>query len=159
MRRFLCILLCLLLCVFPTLAEQEEPNYIHLYDQGYPMEKLCEAIGADLVYVEDGKRIEAQFHDSILEVLLAYQRENSLEPTGMFDPATLRCILGLAEPEYGNLLVWIPMHGGIKYHINADCSKMYEPRQMPVDCAKALDYGNCGKCKPNFELQRHGYTG
>lgn len=121
------------------------------------MEKLCEAIGVELVYVEDGKRIEAQFHDGALKALLAYQQKNNLKPSGMFDPATLRCILGLTEPDYGDLLVWIPMHGGIKFHKSPTCCKMYEPRQMPVDCAKALDFSNCGKCKPILELRRHGY--
>lgn len=157
MRKFLCVLLCLLLCISSALAEQEEPNYIHLYDQGHPIEELCEAIGAEPVYVKDGKVTEVQFHDDTLEALLAYQQKNELEPSGVFDPATLRCILGLTEPEYGDLLVWIPMHGGIKYHIKSSCPGMYEPRQMPVDCAKAFDFSSCGKCTPDLILHMQGY--
>ena len=161
MRKILSFLLCLLLCCSPACAENltpgADPNYIHLGDLGYPLERLCRSIGVDAEFVKDDERIEPICNDSVLEALLAYQEENGLEPTGEFDPDTLRCILNTYRPECGDLLVWIPMHGGVKYHDNPGCCDMLEPRQMPVDCVMWFGYDSCGRCKPNIELRRCGW--
>lgn len=160
MRKILCLVL-LLLCLFPAFAENlapgTEPDYIHLYDLGHPLRELCEAIGAEVERISYDKRNEPHFSDRVLERLLAYQMENGLEPSGVFDPDTLRRLLEIDKPACGDLLVWIPMHGGSKYHLSPECSNMDEPRQMPVDCALCFDYSSCKKCNTDSNLRPYGW--
>lgn len=44
--------------------------------------------------------------------------------------------------------VWVPVYGGTKFHTNADCSKMIEPRPTTKDVAYEYGYTPCGRCKP-----------
>lgn len=161
MRKILCLILCLL-CIFPACAENlapdQEPSYIRLGDTGYPLERLCSYIGADVEFVKVSDRIEPVFNEGVLETLLAYQKENDLELTGEFDPDTLRCILNSYEPECGTLLVWLPMHGGVKYHDDPERCNMLESRQMPVDCAIWFDYTSCGRCDTDIKLSVYGWS-
>ena len=43
-------------------------------------------------------------------------------------------------------MVWIPTHGGTKYHKTSSCSGMKEPEQVPVSEAKARGFEPCKKC-------------
>lgn len=43
----------------------------------------------------------------------------------------------IPEPETGGDLVWIPTHGGTKYHRSASCSNMIDPIQVSRDTAIA----------------------
>lgn len=45
-------------------------------------------------------------------------------------------------------LVWIPMHGGKKYHTTHTCSEMQEPVRVSVETAMANDYAACSRCFP-----------
>lgn len=44
--------------------------------------------------------------------------------------------------------VWIPVNGGKKFHRNAECSKMIEPRPSTRDMAAEFDFTACGRCNP-----------
>lgn len=44
------------------------------------------------------------------------------------------------------VLVWIPTHGGKKYHSNSSCSGMINPRRVDLGEAKALGFTACGRC-------------
>lgn len=44
--------------------------------------------------------------------------------------------------------VWIPVHGGKKYHRHAGCSKMLEPRPSTKNMAAELGFTACGRCNP-----------
>ncbi|MDD4134121.1 MAG: hypothetical protein PHN46_03465 [Eubacteriales bacterium] len=44
-------------------------------------------------------------------------------------------------------LVWIP-ESGKKYHSNANCSNMRNPRQIPRQEAAELGFEPCKRCKP-----------
>lgn len=43
-------------------------------------------------------------------------------------------------------MVWIPTHGGTKYHSRAGCSNMIDPAQVPISEAIARGFGPCGRC-------------
>lgn len=45
----------------------------------------------------------------------------------------------------GNL-VWVPTHGGTKYHITSSCSGMKDPIQMTQEQAEANGYTPCKRC-------------
>ena len=43
-------------------------------------------------------------------------------------------------------LVWIPIHGGSKYHKDKTCRQMIDPVQVTISEAERLGYGPCGVC-------------
>lgn len=50
-----------------------------------------------------------------------------------------------AEESEGNL-VWVPVHGGTKYHRRSGCSNMEDPMQVTVETALANGYTPCKRC-------------
>lgn len=52
----------------------------------------------------------------------------------------------IPEPETGGDLVWIPTHGGTKYHRSASCSNMIDPIQVSRDTAIANGFTACKRC-------------
>ena len=147
MRAFCRLLLCLFVGVFAlsaiTIAETDY-SYIRLHDYGFPLQQLFSVIGhSGIRYTENE---EAIFDETVLETLKSYQEAEGLEPSGMFDFETLCCVLHVVYDSLGDEIVWIPLHGGKKYHRNSDCSSMYEPRQVPVVCAEGLGFTFCKRC-------------
>lgn len=53
-----------------------------------------------------------------------------------------------AEDDPQETMVWIPVNGGKKYHLNSDCSNMKNPKQVSISEARRLNYTPCGRCKP-----------
>lgn len=51
-----------------------------------------------------------------------------------------------AESEARAVMVWIPTHGGTKYHSKATCSGMEDPEQVTLEEAQALGFTPCGRC-------------
>ena len=49
------------------------------------------------------------------------------------------------EETVGNL-VWVPTHGGKKYHRKSSCSNMKNPMQVTKETAEANGFGPCGRC-------------
>lgn len=43
-------------------------------------------------------------------------------------------------------MVWIPTHGGKKYHSKSSCSGMKEPEKVTLSEAKKQGYTACKKC-------------
>lgn len=43
-------------------------------------------------------------------------------------------------------MVWVPVHGGKKYHSNPNCSGMKGPEKVDLATAKARGYTACKKC-------------
>ena len=133
-RRFLLVLLAvMLLSGLPALAASQ-PVYIQYGDVGRPIGWLQIGLGVTETWAYDNGTI-AYFGDKTLDALDALQYEYGLTPSGMFDDETLYLLL---DPPYSALygyedpLVWIPMYGGVRYHADYRCSDMIEPRQMPV---------------------------
>lgn len=44
--------------------------------------------------------------------------------------------------------VWIPIHGGVKYHAKATCSNMKDPDEVTVREAISKGFDACKRCKP-----------
>lgn len=42
--------------------------------------------------------------------------------------------------------VWVPIHGGTKYHSRSWCSRMKDPKQVSLETAIANGYTPCSKC-------------
>lgn len=150
MKRFACFLLsCMLLLCSICLAEPEDIAYIAYGDYGRPLKILFEAIDAGDYFTNSDS--DPVFDDYVWEQLLIFQNENGLTETGVFDSETLYYIFDLEydayAPETKNL-VWIPLHGGVKYHSRSNCTNMLEPRQIPVECAVLLEFDACKRCKP-----------
>lgn len=48
--------------------------------------------------------------------------------------------------ETGENLVWVPIHGGTKYHSTSSCSNMIDPMQVSKETAIANGYEPCKRC-------------
>lgn len=51
-----------------------------------------------------------------------------------------------AESEEQAVMVWIPTHGGTKYHSKSTCSNMDDPEEVTLEEAKAMGFTPCGRC-------------
>ena len=51
-----------------------------------------------------------------------------------------------AEPQQQEVMVWIPTHGGTKYHSRSSCSGMEDPQQVTLEEAQALGFTPCKRC-------------
>lgn len=156
MKKFISILLFVTLIFAAAFAEvidtdsvyesESTPKYISLGDVGYPIGKLLEMIGCgSIFYTGPDNTGEPVFENTAHEYLMEYQLEHGLSQSGCFDEETALYVTadsGLIIKE----LVWIPMHGGYKYHDTEDCSSMSEPREIPKSAAIALEFSYCKHC-------------
>lgn len=62
-----------------------------------------------------------------------------------FDAASGSMSLNAAAPGDGTL-VWIPTHGGRKYHAKESCSGMIDPVQVTIGEAQRMGFEPCGRC-------------
>ena len=125
--------------------DSSDHKYISKGDIGYPIEKLLSKIGYIDISYTNSKDPEPCMDEAAYAALIRFQDDSDLEVTGIFDPETICLITGCSTDDSNNL-VWIPMHGGRKYHSREGCSDMIEPREVPVNCAIALNFGPCGRC-------------
>lgn len=51
-----------------------------------------------------------------------------------------------AENEEQVIMVWVPTHGGTKYHSKSTCSNMDDPEKVTLEEAKAMGFTPCGRC-------------
>ena len=143
-RLFALVLALVLLCSAAHAANYIAPNYISAEDYGEPLRILQDYLGVTEI---DYYSQEPWFGELTLSALEQFQYDCGLEMTYEFDSATLYTLLGLPMlDEYSDPLVWIPMHGGTRYHLNPDCSMMVDPQQMPESCAYALEFDACLRC-------------
>lgn len=126
--------------ILSSAIAEDSPTFIQYNDTGKPIGWLQDCIGVTETY--NGT---PWFGDETMSALESFQREEGLDVSCEFDAPTLKTMLGLPMSDLDKL-VWIPMHGGVKYHANYWCSGMIEPRQMPVDCAKCFDFTPCKRC-------------
>ena len=62
---------------------------------------------------------------------------------------TLKCKVTVKKkpaPSPGANYVWIPQHGGTKYHSTETCSNMNGPRQVTHQEAESLGFTRCSRC-------------
>jgi len=144
MLRVLCAVLCLLLSAVCA-AEEAAYEYIRVGDTGSIVLKLQAILG--LREWDDGTD-EARWGEECAAALSELQAEWSVWDTdGVLDAETLFWLMNIAPKSAGDeKIVWVPMHGGRKYHSKETCSGMIEPRQMPVLCAEWLELTPCARC-------------
>lgn len=131
----------LALAATDTSARPDDTSvYISEGDYGHPIDELLALLGCEGAETAAGEPV---FDAASRAVLEAYQEKHGLEVTGCFDPETLCLLLGCPSDARE---VWIPMHGGDKYHDQPDCSGMLYPCLVPVGCAEACGYAACENC-------------
>lgn len=130
-------------------SETSHPAYISLGDEGYPVGKLLELINCNAIYYTGADNTgEPVFEGNAYQFLKEFQLANGLEESGCFDTETSLFITADFDIVIEKL-VWIPMHGGHKYHVDPECSNMSEPRQIPKSAAMALEFSYCKRCWKN----------
>lgn len=67
-------------------------------------------------------------------------------PTEISSPSTTVEQNQVTQSTGNQALVWIPTHGGSKYHSNPSCSNMVGPIQVTVDDAIEQGFTPCKKC-------------
>lgn len=143
-RRILALLAALMLLCSTASAEYYLPDYISLNDSGETLRYLQELLGVTEI---DRYYDEPYFGQLTLAAVEQFQYDMGLTITGQLDADTLYALLGLEWlDEYSDPLVWVPMHGGTKYHSRYDCSKMIDAQQMPETCAYQLGFDACLRC-------------
>lgn len=89
------------------------------------------------------------------EGLTLSQEELALYRLGFaqgFDAAQAAASAPVAEPSFPDEpMVWIPVHGGTKYHANATCSNMKSPMEVALSVALEKGYEPCKRCHPPTE--------
>ena len=89
------------------------------------------------------------------EGLTLSQEELALYRLGFaqgFDAGQAAASAPVAEPSSSDEpMVWIPVHGGTKYHANATCSNMKSPMEVALSVALEKGYEPCKRCHPPTE--------
>ena len=77
----------------------------------------------------------------------ASQQSDADTPTpGKDRPAKDGAVVTIPLPETEGNLVWIPVHGGTKYHTHSGCSDMREPIQVSKETAVKNGFTACKRC-------------
>lgn len=129
-------------CLFACARAEETSDFIQLGDYGSVVGALQALLG-----VSESAQDDPFFGERTLAALKDYQHERDLPADGEFSPQTLCALLGVCadDPQAGQM-VWIPMHGGERYHSKATCSNMLAPRLIPLACALEMDFTPCKRC-------------
>ena len=144
MCKLIAALLALILLCAPALATPlPSSDYIQYGDTDEVVGELQSLLGVQEIGLDDAPI----FGDSTLRSVESFQYGYALPVTGEFTPETLCALMGVdIDPCDGYCLVWIPMHGGTRYHDEKDCSNMDGPRLVPQPCAEALEFTPCKRC-------------
>lgn len=87
--------------------------------------------------------VTAYIRDDLAKRISADEAQTLLEKqaAAFSAPATEK-----AKSSFSGASVWIPTKGGKKYHSNASCSNMDEPRVVSIGEAERLGFTACKKC-------------
>lgn len=105
----------------------------------------------DEIYIDETD-MDDVFDRKMLKAVYAFQKENRLPQTGVFDDETMTLLLWGTTPEAldeTKNAVWIPTDGGMRFHKKSDCKKMKDPRLVSWANAGKLTRRACGICKPD----------
>ena len=87
------------------------------------------------------------FTEEVENAIIQFQKDNSLEQTGVMDDNTLTMLLQERLPRITDgIMVYIPTDGGKKRHLNSTCSRMYDPRKVSERNAQLLGFDPCKRC-------------
>ena len=138
------LLLALMFIFSAACAEITMQDYISLNDSGETLRYLQDLLGVTEI---DRYYQEPVFGRQTLAAVEQFQYEMGLNVTGVLDADTLYALLGLPwMDEYSDPLVWVPLHGGTKYHSRYDCSSMIDAQMMPETCAYQMGFDACLRC-------------
>ena len=59
---------------------------------------------------------------------------------------TAVAVNGICSCSFPSETVWVPTHGGKKYHSKSTCSNMKDPEKVTLSKAKAEGFTACKKC-------------
>ncbi len=156
LRRTLALALAMLLvCALPANAAAKR-YYISYEDYGDPVGWFQDILGVQEDYEYDyyssyyrgySTQSVPYFGDATRAAVRAFQREYGLTVNGRLDANTLYALLDMPYySEYEDPTVWIPMHGGTKYHSDPECSGIVDAREMPCSVAEECGFTACRKC-------------
>ena len=148
LKRFIAILILACLLLTGSAFAAAKRYFISYGDYGDVVGYLQDIIGVNENYYDEyTRKYVPYFSTETRSVLRKIQKTYGLTVNGRFDDDTLYLLLNLPylnTAEDPN--VWIPMHGGARYHLNPNCSGIYDAREMPVSCAETLGFCPCAKC-------------
>ena len=168
MKRFLAILLALLTLCSAALGEAwngtAEELAKRLTEAGYPLRQIKAESDERVVF--QGGSIEIYTAETppededavvfLMDNVLLRRAPNQI--TSHYEAALAAILSGEDVPDYDaaavrqeqayETKVWIPVHGGVKYHAKATCSNMKGPDEVTVREAIAKGFEACKRCKP-----------
>lgn len=74
------------------------------------------------------------------------ENNNSIVPSTSQGSSQSNSVTVPKQEESVGVLVWVPTHGGKKYHTKSSCSNMKDPMQVTIETAQSNGYGPCSKC-------------
>ena len=148
LKRILAILMLICLLLTGTAFAAAKRYFISYGDYGDVVGYLQDIIGVNESYFDEyTRRYVPYFSTETRSVLRSIQKQYGLTVNGRFDDATMYLVLNLPYQSVElDPNVWIPMHGGTKYHLNPNCSGIYDAREMPESCAYQLGFDPCARC-------------
>ena len=172
MKRFLALLLALLMAAPAALADwtgTAEALADQFIAAGYPLGSLV--VESETLVTFEGGAIEVfpsvEDCDAARTALFygetaGFRRDNVLltrtgpEVTSQHSEALQAVLAGDSMPSYDEEradrerslrgMVWVPVHGGRKYHDDPDCSQMIDPWHVTLPMAVFLGYDACKRC-------------
>ncbi len=134
-------------CALPAGAAARR-YYMSYGDSGEPIGWFQDLLGVYEVAVYNYYGdTEPYFGTETRAAVRTFQRDYGLTVNGKLDANTLYALLDL--PYYRTSedpLVWIPMHGGTRYHSDPYCSNIVDAREMPCTCAEDCGFLPCARC-------------
>ena len=170
-RRVFALLLALLLLASAALADGWRGTAAELAERltaaSYTLPRLKAESDAKVVFEGGAIEVfasEGEAEAAFAEAETAFLADNVLltrEPskiTSHYEAALAAILSGLPIPDWNaaevrreqilETKVWIPLHGGVKYHAKATCSGMKGPDEVTVREAIAQGFEACKRCKP-----------
>lgn len=155
-NRIIALVILLLLLLTPAIYAQGSADDLSAYLQ-YGDSAKCISILADalvsLGYKSAVGALNEDFDEGLESAVIDFQTDYDLSVHGALDPDTIHYIfvsVGFEDllnyESSGDETVWIPIHGGKKYHSKSTCSNMITPCLVYEVDAPLLDFGPCGKC-------------
>ena len=146
--------------------KQEEPSFTSIKrgDNGDAVKEIQTQL-ASLGYLSSST--DGKFGPGTEQAVQNFQDTNHLDSTGIVDEKTYKKLFSSEAKHYvapvltldaeesttgvgtrsaSGPLVWIPTHGGTKYHLSSSCSGMEGPIQVTISEAQSRGFTPCKKC-------------
>lgn len=117
----------------------------------FPM-NIVSLVGDDAAYTftfEDGLLVEKErtkYDESTSSTSSSYTNDRVANPKVNTSTAAPSTTSATTEAKQNTATVWIPQHGGKRYHRNSSCSGMKGPKEVTVDEAESKGFTPCGRC-------------